>query len=229
MPSLSNPRGGESLAGAAESWDISEDGRIYTFNLQKNGKWSNGDSVTAQDFVWSWMRVLTPSLGSQYPDMLYYVEGAQEYHSHDSSQGEAQPSFDTVGVKALDDHTLEVTLNNPTPFFLGLLSHYSTWPVHKETVLKHGSMASRQQPVRVLSRAAADAGWSTRERAIPRSRAAPAIVHGYPGTWRPRPDRTAALAWPDPAASPLWLYRRTTHRPVPPRGLLRGSHRSRRR
>ena len=70
---------------------------------KKNGKWSNGDPVTAQDFVWSWKRVLTPSLGSQYPDMLYYVQGAQEYHSHDSSQGVAQPSFDTVGVKVLSN------------------------------------------------------------------------------------------------------------------------------
>ncbi|MDB2661887.1 peptide ABC transporter substrate-binding protein [Gammaproteobacteria bacterium] len=203
----SNPRGGESLAGAAESWDISEDGRIYTFNLQKNGKWSNGDSVTAQDFVWSWMRVLTPSLGSQYPDMLYYVVGAEEYHTDPYFSGEQQlsvevdlqsikrldelkskqrsklttheleeliiletkvqynnrklaeelesissksntelytkPSFDMVGVRALDDLTLEVTLKEPTPFFLGLLSHYSTWPVHKETVLKHGSIDDR--------------------------------------------------------------------------------------
>ena len=87
--------------------------------------------------------MLTPSLGSQYPDMLYYVVGAQEYHTHDSSQGKPQPSFDSVGVKALDNFTLEVTLNNPTPFFLGLLSHYSTWPVHKETVLKHGSIDDR--------------------------------------------------------------------------------------
>ena len=139
----SNPRGGSSMPGAAESWEISEDGRTYTFKLQKNGKWSNGDPVTAQDFVWSWKRVLTPSLGSQYPDMLYYLVGAQEYHTHDNSSGDLQPSFDTVGVKALDDFTLQVSLNNPTPFFLGLLSHYSTWPVHKETVLKHGSIDDR--------------------------------------------------------------------------------------
>lgn len=84
----SNPRGGSSMPGAAESWEISEDGRTYTFKLQKNGKWSNGDPVTAQDFVWSWKRVLTPSLGSQYPDMLYYLVGAQEYHTHDNSSGD---------------------------------------------------------------------------------------------------------------------------------------------
>jgi oligopeptide transport system substrate-binding protein len=133
----SNPRGGDNLPGAAESWQISDDGLIYTFNLQKNGKWSNGDPLSAEDFVWSWKRILTASLGSQYPDMLYYLVGAADYH-----QGKSL-DFDTVGVKAIDNLTLEIKLNNPTPFFLGLLSHYSTWPVHKETVLKHGTIDDR--------------------------------------------------------------------------------------
>ena len=133
----SNPRGGENLPGAAESWEISEDGLIYTFNLQKNGKWSNGNALTAHDFVWSWKRILTASLGSQYPDMLYYLVGAEDYHQ------EKNKDFSKVGVQAVDDFTLKVTLNNPTPFFLGLLSHYSTWPVHKDTVLKHGTIDDR--------------------------------------------------------------------------------------
>ena len=132
-----NPKGGSSIAGAAESWDISEDGKTYTFYLQKNGRWSNGDQLTAHDFVWSWKRLLTPSLGAQYPDMLYYVVGASDYHNGITDD------FSEVGVKAVDDLTLEVKLNNPTPFFLGLLSHYSTWPVHKDTVLKHGSIDDR--------------------------------------------------------------------------------------
>ena len=132
-----NPKGGSSIAGAAESWDISEDGKTYTFYLQKNGRWSNGDQLTAHDFVWSWKRLLTPSLGAQYPDMLYYVVGASDYHNGITDD------FSEVGVKAVDDLTLEVQLNNPTPFFLGLLSHYSTWPVHKDTVLKHGSIDDR--------------------------------------------------------------------------------------
>ena len=132
-----NPKGGSSIAGAAESWDISKDGKTYTFYLQKNGRWSNGDQLTAHDFVWSWKRLLTPSLGAQYPDMLYYVVGASDYHNGITDD------FSEVGVKAVDDLTLEVQLNNPTPFFLGLLSHYSTWPVHKDTVLKHGSIDDR--------------------------------------------------------------------------------------
>ena len=133
----SNPRGGESLPGSAASWDISDDGKVYTFYLQENGKWSNGDEVTAEDYVWSWQRILTPSLGSQYPDMLYYVQNAEEFHNGTIDD------FSNVGVKALDSKTLEVTLKEPTPFFLGLLSHYSTWPVHKPTVLKHGTMDDR--------------------------------------------------------------------------------------
>ena len=125
------------MAGTAESWSISDDGREYVFNINKNAKWSNGESVTADDFVWSWKRILTASLGSQYPDMLYYLEGAYEYHNG------LIDDFDQVGVKSIDEHTLQVNLKNPTPFFLGLLSHYSTWPVHKETVLKFGDIDDR--------------------------------------------------------------------------------------
>ena len=125
------------MAGTAESWSISDDGKEYVFNINKNAKWSNGESLTADDFVWSWKRILTASLGSQYPDMLYYLEGAYEYHNG------LIDDFDQVGVKSIDEHTLQVNLKNPTPFFLGLLSHYSTWPVHKETVLKFGDIDDR--------------------------------------------------------------------------------------
>ncbi|NCV20062.1 MAG: peptide ABC transporter substrate-binding protein, partial [Rhodobacterales bacterium] len=85
----------------------------------------------------SWKRILTASLGSQYPDMLYYLVGAEDYHT-----GKIE-DFSKVGVKALDKYTLEVTLNAPTPFFIGMLSHYSTWPVHKDTVLSHGAIDDR--------------------------------------------------------------------------------------
>ena len=126
-----------SLPGAAESWEISEDGKEYIFYLNKDAKWSNGEPVTSEDFIWSWKRILTASLGSQYPDMLYYLEGAEEYHTG------LTDDFDDVGVKAIDKYTLKVNLKNPTPFFIGMLSHYSTWPVHKDTVLKHGAIDDR--------------------------------------------------------------------------------------
>ncbi|MDB2370784.1 peptide ABC transporter substrate-binding protein, partial [Gammaproteobacteria bacterium] len=134
---IANPRGGENLPGVAESWQISEDGKTYTFFLNKSAKWSNGDMLVAEDFVWSWKRILTPSLGSQYPDMLYYLEGASDFHQGKTSD------FTSVGVKAINDHVLEVKLKNPTPFFIKLLSHYSTYPVHKKTVLQHGTIDDR--------------------------------------------------------------------------------------
>ncbi len=137
---IPNPNSSQSdgyIPGTAESWTVSDDGKEYIFNLNKNAKWSNGDPVTADDFVWSWKRILTASLGSQYPDMLYYLEGAYEYHNG------LIDDFNDVGVKAIDKHTLKVNLKNPTPFFIGLLSHYSTWPVHKETVLKFGEIDDR--------------------------------------------------------------------------------------
>tara|TARA_X000001036_G_scaffold393803_1_gene393674 strand:- start:2231 stop:3853 length:1623 start_codon:yes stop_codon:yes gene_type:complete len=134
---IPNPFGDGNLPGAAESWDISNDGKEYIFNLRRNALWSDGSKVTADDFVWSWKRILTASLGSQYPDMLYYLEGAYEYHNGITDD------FETVGIKALDSYTLKVNLKAPTPFFLGLLSHYSTWPVHKDTVLKFGTIDDR--------------------------------------------------------------------------------------
>jgi ABC-type oligopeptide transport system, periplasmic component len=132
-----HPKGGPSQPGAAESWEISEDGKEYIFYLNKDAKWSNGEPVTSEDFIWSWKRILTASLGSQYPDMLYYLVGASEYHNG------LTDDFNDVGIKAIDKYTLKVTLKSPTPFFLGLLSHYSTWPVHKDTVLKHGDIDDR--------------------------------------------------------------------------------------
>ena len=131
------PDGGHPLPAAAESWDISADGLVYTFHIRSNGTWWNGDPVVAQDFVWSWERVLTPALGSQYPEMLFAVENAEAFY-----RGEIE-DFAAVGVKALSPSLLQVRLHQPTPYFLELLPHYSTFPVHAPTVLKHGAMTDR--------------------------------------------------------------------------------------
>ena len=77
---IRHPKDLDPLPGVAKSWDISSDGRIYTFNLRESAVWSNGDPVTAFDFVYAWQRMLTPSLGSKYPDMLYDVENAEEFN-----------------------------------------------------------------------------------------------------------------------------------------------------
>lgn len=127
----------EPVPAVAKAWDISEDGLIYTFYLRNNARWSNGDQFNAQDFIWSWWRALQKSLGNQYAYMLFSIENAKAYYDGNISD------FNQVGVKALDDYTLQVTLKDPTPYFLQLLDHYSMYPVHRTTVEKFGKADER--------------------------------------------------------------------------------------
>jgi oligopeptide transport system substrate-binding protein len=127
----------EPRPGVATSWDISDDGRVYTFYLRKDARWSNGDPHNAHDYVWSWWRALQPALGNLYAYMYFPIANAKEYYEGQISD------FEQVGVKALDDHTLQVTLNNPTPYFLQLLDHYSLYPVHRATIEKFGDADQR--------------------------------------------------------------------------------------
>jgi oligopeptide transport system substrate-binding protein len=127
----------EPRPGVAKSWDISDDGRVYTFYLRKNARWSNGDTHNAHDYVWSWWRALQPALGNLYAYMYFPIENAKAYYEGDIDD------FSQVGVKALDDYRLQVTLTNPIPYFLQLLDHYSTYPVHRETVEKFGTADQR--------------------------------------------------------------------------------------
>ena len=99
------------VPGVANAWQVSEDGKIYRFDLRADAKWSNGDPVTAADFVYSWRRALLPALGNNYAYMLYYIRNAERFH-----QGEIT-DFSQVGITAPDDLTLVVELENPTPFF----------------------------------------------------------------------------------------------------------------
>ncbi len=119
--------------GAAESHELSEGGRVYTFKMRKGATWSNGDPVTAYDFEWSWKRALQPKLGNQYVFMFYPIKNAEAYFKQQITD------FNQVGIKALDDETLRVELQNPTPYFLQLLDHYALFPVHKATIEKFGS------------------------------------------------------------------------------------------
>ncbi len=116
---------GEAQPAAAEKWDI--DGTKYTFHLRKDAKWSNGDPVTANDFLFAWERVLSPNTtpAPPYAYQLYYLKNAQEYNEGKITD------FSQVGVKAVDDYTLEVELTGPTPYFLGLTSFYTFFPVHQ--------------------------------------------------------------------------------------------------
>lgn len=134
-----NPKTWEPEAGgAAERWDISDDGKVYTFHLRRNGKWSNGDPLTAHDFIKSYQRHLTKSLSSEYSYMLFPVKNAEDYLN-----GKIQ-DFSQVGFRAVDDYTLEVTLHSPIPYFLSLIIHNSWFPVHMPTLLKHGAVDDRR-------------------------------------------------------------------------------------
>lgn len=115
------------VPGVAESWELSDDGRTYTFRLRADAKWSNGDPVTAGDFVYSFRRIMLPETGAKYANVLYPIANAEKIHAGELPATE-------LGVAALDDRTLEITLGDPTPFFLELLTHQTGLPVHPPSV-----------------------------------------------------------------------------------------------
>jgi len=129
-------RNGTVVAGTAESWSIADDGLTYVFRLRPAARWSNGDRVTAADYVAAWRRLVDPETASQYAQMLEPVAGARAVFT-----GQAPPG--ALGVEAVDDLRLKVRLEAPAGHFLSLLSHPSTFPVHRPTLEKHGSGFAR--------------------------------------------------------------------------------------
>ena len=127
----------EPVPAVAASWDISDDKTVYTFHLRPEARWSNGDPVTAGDFVYSWRRILTPTLAADYAYMLHCIKNAKAYN-----EGKLD-DFGQVGVKALDDRTLEVTLEASNSSFLSMQTHTSYYPVHPATVEKFGRIDQR--------------------------------------------------------------------------------------
>ena len=123
---------GTVVPGNAESWDISEDGTVYTFHLRDGLKWSDGSDLTAEDYVYALQRVLNPETAGQYVDIVTaYVKNAKEYYA-----GEA--TAEDLGVKAVDAKTLEITLIQPTSFFIDLLTMWVFDPVQKATIEANG-------------------------------------------------------------------------------------------
>jgi oligopeptide transport system substrate-binding protein len=213
-----DPKTLKPVPGVAERWDISEDGLLYTFYLRKNAKWSNGDPVTAHDFVYSYKRILNPNLASQYASMLHGLKNARKYHEgsrvlsfeilnagqkysngskvsligsgtgflgrletnasgsitdvqileagKNYSSYQSIEIFDengtgakirplignlsweesNVGAVAIDNYTLQLTLENPTPYFLELLNHYSWFPAHPPTIKKFDAFEKQGTP-----------------------------------------------------------------------------------
>ena len=125
---------GKVIPGMAEKWEISADGLSYTFHL-RNAKWSNGDTITAQDFEYAWKFGLDPNTASDYSYQLYYLKGGEKYNTADPkkvSADELKKLADAVGVKAVDAKTLQVTLEKPAAYFLELMSFYTYYPINKK-------------------------------------------------------------------------------------------------
>lgn len=123
---------GDAIPGAAESWDISEDGLVYTFHLREDAVWSDGEPVTAHDFVFAFQRLMNPETAASYAYLQYTILNAEAINAGDIED------LDQLGVAALDDYTLEITLENPAPFLLQALTHYTAYPVPRHLVEEHG-------------------------------------------------------------------------------------------
>ena len=164
---------GELVPGAAESWMISEDGLTYTFKIRSAARWSNGDAVTAEHFAFSLRRLVDPATAAFNAHMIADVTNASEI-----SAGEKLPA--ELAVDATDEHTLVITLSQPTPYFLSLLTYPSTFPVHPESFAEHGDAFTRPgvllsngaykldawQPGSVLTLSRNEQYWNNAETAI---------------------------------------------------------------
>ena len=126
----------EITPGVAESWEISDDGLVYTFKLRENAMWSNGDPVKASDFVFAYQRIQNPETAAPYANILYPIKNAEAINT----QGMA---LEELGAVAIDDNTLEITLEQPTPYFLELLTHQTGLPLHQASVEEHGDQYTR--------------------------------------------------------------------------------------
>jgi oligopeptide transport system substrate-binding protein len=138
-----DPRTLQPVPGVAYKVDIDPSGTVYTFHLRANARWTNGDPVTAQDFIFSWRRILRQP--ADYTSLHFYIKGAREYEQAyaawvaqaDTGQGRTAvppPRYSMVGVKALDRRTLQVTLRNPTPFFLSLCAFPAFFPENQRSM-----------------------------------------------------------------------------------------------
>lgn len=121
----------DALPGVATNWDISENRKEYTFYLRKDAKWSDGTPVTAEHFVYGWKRALDPKTASTKVNLLYIIENAEEIVK-------GTKKIEDLGIKAIDAHTFKVTLRNPYPYFLNLLTHSIFFPLLPSQVEEHG-------------------------------------------------------------------------------------------
>lgn len=122
----------EPIPAAATGWDVSDGGLVYTFHLRPNGRWSNGDPVTADDFAFAFQRILTPAFAASYSYMLWPIKNAEAYNTGKITD------FSQVGVTVINPLTLQITLSAPTPYLPALAAHNTWMPVHRSTIEKFG-------------------------------------------------------------------------------------------
>lgn len=133
-------RTSQPVPAAATLWEISPDGRTYTFHLRPGLKWSNGDPLTAHDFVFAWRRALAPTLAAEYAYLLYPLKHAAAINAGELTD------LTQLGAMALGDHTLELTLEQPTPYLPALTANPIWFPVHARTLTTAGDPAARANP-----------------------------------------------------------------------------------
>ncbi|HVY71095.1 MAG TPA: ABC transporter substrate-binding protein, partial [Verrucomicrobiae bacterium] len=136
-----NPTNGAPLPGLAERWELSPDGRVYTFHLRANAAWSTGEPITASDVVYSWRRMLDPKTGADYAGPLFYVKNGEEFANAKITDPEQ------IGVHAQDARTVRVELVNPTPFFLELCAYYALAVVPRQAIERYGDRWPMTLPV----------------------------------------------------------------------------------
>jgi len=143
----------------AETFTANEDASVWTFNIRPNNTgWTNGDPVTAQDFVWSWERQLNPANGAAYAGFLFDIKNAEAYNTPGAGEGtpEAAPTLtiDDLGMKALDDWTLEVTMEGPRGYFPAVVAYTAAVPAHRPSVEEFGDQWALGLDVALVSNGA---------------------------------------------------------------------------
>ena len=139
---VASNRDGEVVPAQAESWSVSKDNLVYTFKIRKNAKWSNGDTVTADDFVYAFKRIANPKVGAKYS---WYLKILGIKNTAEILNGKRP--LDSLGVKALNSKTLQITLSSPIPYFVIGLSHIVMAPVPKKVVEKYGQQWTKPQNI----------------------------------------------------------------------------------
>ena len=135
---VSEAANGDYIPGVAESWSISEDGKTYRFKIREEAIWSNGDRVVAEDFVFSLRRSVDPKTLSNYSSMLYPIKNARDVVL-------GKLPTDMLSVSAENEKTLVIELEEPTPYFISLLTHSTTYPVHPPSVKEYGTSFTRPE------------------------------------------------------------------------------------